>query len=192
MPGILPRMADVTEILKQINHGDPAATERLLPLVYQELKKLAAAKMIGERPDHTLQATALVHEAYLRLVDAQQIQQWESRSHFFCAAAEAGFIGSLKIAGRSILASMESSPYTTDTSREAFAVQLDCLRKMTPQERIRKTCAMSRQVRKMAFEAIRRRHPEFDDREVQLLFIELTYGKPLASEVRRWQAERPA
>jgi len=82
-------MADVTEILKQINHGDPAATERLLPLVYQELKKLAAAKMIGERPDHTLQATALVHEAYLRLVDAQQIQQWESRSHFFCAAAEA-------------------------------------------------------------------------------------------------------
>ncbi len=82
-------MNEVTQILKQITRGDSAATERLLPLVYDELKRLAAAKMIFERPDHTLQATALVHEAYMRLVDAQQVQRWESRGHFFSAAAEA-------------------------------------------------------------------------------------------------------
>ena len=82
-------MSDVTQILSQIESGDPAAAGRLLPLVYDELKRLAAAKMISERPDHTLQATALVHEAYMRLVDVQQIQRWESRGHFFSAAAEA-------------------------------------------------------------------------------------------------------
>jgi len=76
-------MSEVTLILQQIERGDPAATERLLPLVYDELKRLAAAKMISERPDHTLQATALVHEAYMRLVDTQQVQRWESRGHFF-------------------------------------------------------------------------------------------------------------
>ncbi len=85
---------------------------------------------------------------------------------------------------------MSSAPYTTDTSPEAVAVQLECLRRMTPQQRIRKTCAMSRQVRKMAFNAIRRRHPGLDEGEVQLLFIELTYGKALAGEVRRWKAEK--
>jgi RNA polymerase sigma factor (TIGR02999 family) len=82
-------MSDVTQILAQIERGAPGASERLLPLVYDELKRLAATRMIGERPDHTLQATALVHEAYLRLVDAQQVQHWESRGHFFSAAAEA-------------------------------------------------------------------------------------------------------
>jgi RNA polymerase sigma factor (TIGR02999 family) len=82
-------MSDVTQILQQIERGDPEASERLLPLVYEELKKLATAKMLGERSDHTLQATALVHEAYLRLVDAQQVRRWESRGHFFSAAAEA-------------------------------------------------------------------------------------------------------
>lgn len=82
-------MSDVTRILQRIERGDPAAAERLLPLVYDELKKLAATRMIGERPDHTLQATALVHEAYVRLVDAQQVQRWDSRGHFFSAAAEA-------------------------------------------------------------------------------------------------------
>ncbi len=82
-------MSDVTKILQQIERGDPAATERLLPMVYDELKRLAGAKMISERPDHTLQATALVHEAYMRLVDAQQVQRWKSRGHFFSAAAEA-------------------------------------------------------------------------------------------------------
>lgn len=72
-----------------IESGDPQATEQLLPLVYDELRKLAAARMAGERPGHTLQATALVHEAFLRLVDAPQVQHWDSRGHFFAAAAEA-------------------------------------------------------------------------------------------------------
>ncbi len=82
-------MSDVTQILQKIERGDSAANERLLPLVYDELKRMAAAKMFEERPDHTLQTTALVHEAYLRLVDARQLRQWQSRGHFFAAAAEA-------------------------------------------------------------------------------------------------------
>jgi RNA polymerase sigma factor (TIGR02999 family) len=82
-------MSDVTRILEQIEAGDPSAAEQLLPLVYDELRKLAAAKMAGESPDHTLQATALVHEAYLRLVDSDQVRDWNSRGHFFGAAAEA-------------------------------------------------------------------------------------------------------
>ncbi|MCA9078178.1 MAG: sigma-70 family RNA polymerase sigma factor [Planctomycetaceae bacterium] len=81
-------MTDVTQILQQIETGDPSASERLLPLVYDELRKLAAAKMASERPDHTLQATALVHEAYVRLVHNAKSSQWDSRSHFFSAAAE--------------------------------------------------------------------------------------------------------
>ena len=79
---------------------------------------------------------------------------------------------------------MASASYTTDTSPEALAVQLECLRRMTPQQRIHKTCVISRSVKKMAFDAIRRRHPAFQDREVQLLFIELTYGKTLANDAR--------
>jgi len=82
-------MSDVTQILNQIESGDPAAAEQLLPLVYAELRKLAAAKMVQEKPGQTLQATALVHEAYLRLVDVEQAQQWNGRGHFFAAAAEA-------------------------------------------------------------------------------------------------------
>ena len=78
-------MSDVTQILSQIESGDPAAAAQLLPLVYDELRKLAAARMANERPDHTLQATALVHEAYVRLV--QSPQSWETRGHFFAAAA---------------------------------------------------------------------------------------------------------
>lgn len=78
-------MSDVTRILSQIEAGDPQAANQLFPLVYEELRKLAAAKMAGERPDHTLQATALVHEAYMRLVGAEQ--RWESRAHFYGAAA---------------------------------------------------------------------------------------------------------
>ncbi len=80
---------DVTQILSRIDHGDGHATEQLLPLVYEELRKLAAARMAQERPDQTLQATALVHEAYIRLVDRGEVQEWESRGHFFAAAAEA-------------------------------------------------------------------------------------------------------
>jgi RNA polymerase sigma factor (TIGR02999 family) len=82
-------MADVTQILSQIESGDPTAAAQLLPLVYDELRKLAAAKLANERPGQTLQATALVHEAYLRLVDGNQAEHWNSRGHFFAAAAEA-------------------------------------------------------------------------------------------------------
>jgi RNA polymerase sigma factor (TIGR02999 family) len=82
-------MSDVTQILQQIDRGDLSAAEKLLPLVYQELRRLAAARMAHESPDHTLQATALVHEAYLRLVGGDQPQQWSGRGHFFGAAAEA-------------------------------------------------------------------------------------------------------
>ena len=82
-------MCDVTQILGKIEAGDPAAAKDLMPPVYEELRKLAAAKMAQERPDQTLQATALVHEAYIRLVDVDKAQHWDSRRHFFSAAAEA-------------------------------------------------------------------------------------------------------
>jgi RNA polymerase sigma factor (TIGR02999 family) len=82
-------MSDVTRILSQIESGDPSAAEKLLPLVYDELRKLAAAKLAQEKPGQTLQATALVHEAYLRLVQGEKPQLWQGRGHFFVAAAEA-------------------------------------------------------------------------------------------------------
>jgi RNA polymerase sigma factor (TIGR02999 family) len=82
-------MSDVTRLLEAARRGDQHAAAELLPLVYDELRKLAAAKMAGESPDHTLQATALVHEAYLRLVGKSPDQHWDSRGHFFAAAAEA-------------------------------------------------------------------------------------------------------
>src|SRR3972149_316587 len=81
-------MSDVTQILSQIEAGDPSAAEKLLPLVYEELRKLAAAKLAQERPGQTLQATALVHEAYLRLVGTDAEHPWNSRAQFFAAAAE--------------------------------------------------------------------------------------------------------
>lgn len=82
-------MADVTRILSEIEEGDPQAADRLLPLIYQELRNLAASKLANEKPGQTLQATALVHEAYLRLVGVEKSQVWNSRGHFFAAAAEA-------------------------------------------------------------------------------------------------------
>ena len=82
-------MSDVTRILSQIEAGDAEASSELLPLVYEELRKLAAARFSQEKPGQTLQATALVHEAYLKLVDVKQTQHWNSRGHFFAAAAEA-------------------------------------------------------------------------------------------------------
>src|SRR6266478_54087 len=82
-------MSDVTHILSAIERGDPHAAKQLLPLVYEELRKLAAQKLAQEAPGQTLQATALVHEAYLRLVDVEKAQSWDSRGHFFAAAAEA-------------------------------------------------------------------------------------------------------
>jgi len=82
-------MSEVTRILSAIEQGDPHAAEQLLPLVYGELRRLAAQKLAQEAPGQTLQATALVHEAYLRLVDVEKAQSWDSRGHFFAAAAEA-------------------------------------------------------------------------------------------------------
>jgi RNA polymerase sigma factor (TIGR02999 family) len=82
-------MSDVTWILSAIEQGDHLAAEQLLPLVYDELRRLAAQKLAQERPGQTLQATALVHEAYLRLVNVQEAQKWNSRGHFFAACAEA-------------------------------------------------------------------------------------------------------
>src|SRR5947209_8235814 len=82
-------MTDVTRILSAIAQGDPHAAAQLLPLVYDELRRLAAAKLAQEKPGQTLQATALVHDAYLRLVDGNEVQHWDSRGHFFAAAAEA-------------------------------------------------------------------------------------------------------
>jgi RNA polymerase sigma factor (TIGR02999 family) len=82
-------MSDVTQILQAIDDGDPRAASKLLPLVYDELRRLAAARMAAERPDHTLDATALVHEAYLRLVGGENRATWEHRCQFFAAAAEA-------------------------------------------------------------------------------------------------------
>jgi RNA polymerase sigma factor (TIGR02999 family) len=84
-----PDPGNVTRILSQIQSGDSAAAEQLLPFVYDELRRLAAAKMAQEHPGQTLQATALVHEAYIRLVDSEQARQWDSRGHFFAAAATA-------------------------------------------------------------------------------------------------------
>lgn len=82
-------MSDVTRILSAIEQGDPHAAEQLLPLVYDELRKLAAHRLAEEKPGQTLQPTALVHEVYLRLVDVEKAQQWNSRRHFYAAAAEA-------------------------------------------------------------------------------------------------------
>ena len=82
-------MSDVTSILDAAAGGDPRAADQLLPLVYDELRKLAAARLAHEKPGQTLQATALVHDAYLRLVDSEKVQDWNNRGHFFAAAAEA-------------------------------------------------------------------------------------------------------
>src|SRR5712692_10190271 len=86
---LVPPMTEVTRVLSAIEGGDPHAAEQLLPLVYQELRQLAAQKLAQEKPGQTLEATALVHEAYLRLVEVEKGQHWNSRGHFFAAAAEA-------------------------------------------------------------------------------------------------------
>ena len=82
-------MVEVTRILEQIEHGDPSAADQLFPLVYDQLRNLASARLKKEKPGQTLQATALVHDAYLQLVDVERAQHWDSRGHFFAAAAEA-------------------------------------------------------------------------------------------------------
>ena len=90
-------MTNVTQILSAIEQGDPAAAEQLLPLVYDELRKLAAARLAQEKPGQTLQATALVHDAYIRLVDVEKAEHWDSRGHFFAAAAEATAVWSASL-----------------------------------------------------------------------------------------------
>src|SRR5436305_5457727 len=80
---------DVTQVIERMHQGDPTAAEQLLPLVYAELRQLAAHRLAQEKPGQTLQPTALVHEAYLRLVNVEKAQHWNSRGHFFAAAAEA-------------------------------------------------------------------------------------------------------
>jgi RNA polymerase sigma factor (TIGR02999 family) len=82
-------MSDVTRILSAVEQGDLSAAAQLLPLVYDELRQLAVQRLANEKPGQTLQATALVHEAYLRLVDVDKVRRWDSRAHFFAAAAEA-------------------------------------------------------------------------------------------------------
>src|SRR6478672_7218867 len=89
MGGIIGLMTDVTRILSRIDSGDSTAAQQLLPVVYNELRRLAAAKLENEKRGQTLQPTALVHEAYLRLVDVDHAQKWDSRGHFFAAASEA-------------------------------------------------------------------------------------------------------
>jgi RNA polymerase sigma factor (TIGR02999 family) len=86
---IIGLMADITQILSEIERGNSIATEELLPLLYDELRRLAAQKLASEKPGHTLQATALVHDVYLRLVNVEKAQHWDGRGHFFAAAAEA-------------------------------------------------------------------------------------------------------
>ncbi|WP_231963128.1 ECF-type sigma factor [Symmachiella macrocystis] len=82
-------MGDVTQFLSNMESGDTGAAEKLLPMMYDELRRLAVAKMLHESPDHTLQPTALVHDAYVRLVDVEKAQRWDSPGHFFAAVAEA-------------------------------------------------------------------------------------------------------
>ena len=122
-------MSDVTRILSKIESGEQQASEELLPLVYDELRKLAAARMANERADHTLQATALVHEAYVRLVDVEQAQHWDSRGHFFSAAAEA--------MRRILIDSARRKSYASkaqNLKREDAAQPLDPSRELSPDE----------------------------------------------------------
>ena len=132
-------MSDVTRILSQIDAGDPAAAEQLLPLVYDELRKLAAARLAHEKPGQTLQATALVHEAYLRLVDANTAQHWNSRGHFFGAAAEAmrrillnraRDKGRLKRGGDGRRIDLSAVEWATDAPDEDLLAIDDCLQRL--------------------------------------------------------------
>jgi RNA polymerase sigma factor (TIGR02999 family) len=139
-------MSDVTRILSAIEQGDPHAGAQLLPLVYDELRKLAAAKLAQEKPGQTLQATALVHEAYLRLVDVDQPQHWNGRGHFFAAAAEAmrrilvenaRHKRSLKAGGdrrRLELADVEPAAAGPDVELLALDEALDKLRRQDPRK----------------------------------------------------------
>jgi RNA polymerase sigma factor (TIGR02999 family) len=132
-------VSDVTFILAQIESGDPSAAEQLLPLVYDELRKLAAAKLANERPGQTLQATALVHDAYVRLVDVDQVQHWNSRGHFFGAAAEAmrrillnraRDKGRLKRGGKQRRLDLASIELATDAPNEDLLAIDECIEQL--------------------------------------------------------------
>lgn len=179
---MLKGMADVTLILSRIEHGDPDAAEQLLPLVYDELRKLAAARMANEKPGQTLQATALVHDAYIRLVDAEQAQRWDSRGHFFAAAAEAM---------RRILVESARRKARTRHGGEAQRVELDPDLISTP----------NRREDLMALDEALRRLEEIDDRKASL--VKLRYfaglsmpeaakalGVSLATAERDWRYAR--
>jgi RNA polymerase sigma factor (TIGR02999 family) len=117
-------MADITRILSAAEQGDQHAAEELLPLVYEELRKLAASKLIEEKPGQTLQATALVHEVYIRLVDTKQAQRWNSRGHFFAAAAEAM---------RRILIEQARHKRTTKAGGKAVRIGLSAIEGVIPE-----------------------------------------------------------
>jgi RNA polymerase sigma factor (TIGR02999 family) len=136
-------MSDVTRILSAIEQGDAAASEQLLPLVYAELRRLAAQRLEHEKPGQTLQATGLVHEAYLRLVDVEKVQPWNSRGHFFAAAAEAmrrilvenaRRKGSLKHGGQRHRVDLDSACSTTEPPSLDFLALDEALSKLAASE----------------------------------------------------------
>ena len=132
-------MNDVTRILSAIDEGDPGAAGKLLPLIYDELRKLAAQKMAQEKPGQTLDATALVHEAYLRLVGTPNEQRWDGRGHFFAAAAEAmrrilieqaRRKRSLKGGGGRSRVDLDPAEWTVDAPNEDLLALSDALQKL--------------------------------------------------------------
>ncbi len=132
-------MSDVTQILSMLESGEQQASEQLLPLVYGELRHLASLRMQQEAPEQTLQPTALVHEAYVRLVDTEVVQSWESRGHFFAAAAEAmrrilvenaRRKSSLKCGGDRQRVSLEQAETETSTSADQFLALDEAFRKL--------------------------------------------------------------
>jgi RNA polymerase sigma factor (TIGR02999 family) len=147
-------MSDVTRVLSAIEQGDPHAAEELLPLVYDELRKLAAQKMAQEKPGQTLQATGLVHEAYLRLADTEQARHWNSRGHFFAAAAEAMRRILIEQARRKASAKAGGELHRVDLSEIEPAIpgpQLDVLALNTALEELEKTDARAAAVVKLRF-----------------------------------------
>jgi RNA polymerase sigma factor (TIGR02999 family) len=150
----VPPMNEVTRVLSAIEGGDPHAAEQLLPLVYDELRKLAAQKLAQEKPGQTLEATALVHEAYIRLVDVDKAQHWNSRRHFFAAAAEAMRRILIERARRKASAKAGGELQRVDLSEIEPAIpgpQLDVLALNTALEELEKTDARAASVVKLRF-----------------------------------------
>jgi RNA polymerase sigma factor (TIGR02999 family) len=134
---------DVTLILSRIEAGESRAAEQLLPLVYDELRKLAAARMAQEKPGQTLQATALVHDAYIRLVDVEKVQHWDSRGHFFAAAAEAmrrilvekaRGKGREKHGGRTCRVDLDEQDWVTTTTPDQILAVHDALSQLAQED----------------------------------------------------------